>query len=227
MKARRREKLTLDALDDLVGYLGGVREERKAVLTVSEGWVLFRENQNLTASQKGGDQSGLVDRLLRRPAKEKSEETGGLEGRQSRGVRRRPRRAGCARSQPAAAIADRGRQSRQHHVLCGRSARRPSMRRRPLRSRLAGVARRRTLASRQDSLRFIADNTDGLLVNASSTDAHVDRIVDDVSSYYLMTYSSSNTKLDGRFRAITVRVKRDGVKVRARRGYRGRPPMIW
>ena len=77
-------------------------------------------------------------------------------------------------------------------------------------------------ASRQDSLRFIADNTDGLLVGSgSNTDAHITRIVDDVSSYYLMTYSSSNTKLDGRFRAITVRVKRDGVKVRVRRGYRG------
>src|SRR5262245_57610320 len=78
MKARRREKLTLDALDGLVSDLGAVREERKAVLTISDGWVLFRENENLTGSSKGGrDQGGLVDKLLRRPAKEKSEETGG------------------------------------------------------------------------------------------------------------------------------------------------------
>ena len=78
-------------------------------------------------------------------------------------------------------------------------------------------------ASRQDSLRFIArDNTDGLVVGSGGNlDAHISRIVDDVSSYYLLAYSSSNTKLDGRFRAITVRVRRDGVKVRARRGYRG------
>ncbi len=78
------------------------------------------------------------------------------------------------------------------------------------------------VASRQDSLRFIADNTDGLLVaNASTLDAQISRIVEDLSSYYLLTYSSSNTKLDGRFRAITARVKREGVKVRTRRGYRG------
>ena len=57
--------------------LGGVRDERKAVLTVSEGWVLFRENENLAASQKQRDQSGLVERLLRRPTKEKFDETGG------------------------------------------------------------------------------------------------------------------------------------------------------
>ena len=41
-----------------------------------------------------------------------------------------------------------------------------------------------------------------------------------MSSYYLMGYYASNTKLDGRFRTITVRVKQPGVEVRARKGYR-------
>ena len=35
-----------------------------------------------------------------------------------------------------------------------------------------------------------------------------------------MTYSSTNTKLDGRFRSITVKVGRPGVQTRFRRGYR-------
>ena len=48
----------------------------------------------------------------------------------------------------------------------------------------------------------------------------VKRIVDDVSSYYLLGYYSTNAKLDGRFRSIKVRVKRSGVDVRARRGYK-------
>jgi hypothetical protein len=45
--------------------------------------------------------------------------------------------------------------------------------------------------------------------------------VADLSSYYLLGYESTNSKLDGKFRSITVRVKRAGAKVRARRGYRG------
>src|SRR5688572_596516 len=47
LKARRREKLTLDALDDLVIHLNGLRDERKAVVVVTEGWQLFGESKAL------------------------------------------------------------------------------------------------------------------------------------------------------------------------------------
>ena len=36
---RRRERMTLESLQGLVVHLGGLREERKAVLAVSEGWI--------------------------------------------------------------------------------------------------------------------------------------------------------------------------------------------
>jgi hypothetical protein len=51
MVLRRRVKLTLDALRDLVVHLDGLREERKAVLVVSEGWTLFREDRSLFPSK--------------------------------------------------------------------------------------------------------------------------------------------------------------------------------
>src|SRR5262245_17038814 len=49
MVDRRREKMTLDALADLVAYLRGVREERKAVITITNGWVLYGPNPGLAA----------------------------------------------------------------------------------------------------------------------------------------------------------------------------------
>ena len=45
---QRREHTILAALDDLTEYLRGVREERKAVIAITSGWVLFRPNPGLT-----------------------------------------------------------------------------------------------------------------------------------------------------------------------------------
>ncbi len=59
MKARRREKLTLDALEDLIVHLNGIREERKAVVAVTEGWLLYRENPSLARTTGGTNRVGL------------------------------------------------------------------------------------------------------------------------------------------------------------------------
>ena len=76
------------------------------------------------------------------------------------------------------------------------------------------------MASRQGGLRELAVNTDGAVVlNTNDVKGGVARMMADVGSYYLMQYYSTNPKLDGRFRSITVRVKRPGVLVRARPGY--------
>jgi len=222
MKARRREKLTLDALEDLVARLANLREERKAILTVSEGWVLFKEDRNRVASSKGRDEGTLVDRLLRRPRQEPAD-AGDPQG---------VSYVECEADRKALATLDHSLRLRALTEDANRSnvtfysvyARGlvPSdasigPESPPNRNRDAG-----NVASRQDSLRYLADNTDGLsVVNTNNIDALTRKIVDDLSSYYLIGYYSSNTKLDGRFRSITVRVKRDGAKARARRGYRG------
>ncbi|MBW8712496.1 MAG: hypothetical protein JF632_00255, partial [Acidobacteria bacterium] len=52
MKARRHEKNTLDAMRELVLYLRDMREERKAIVTISEGWLLFTPNPDLTRLRK-------------------------------------------------------------------------------------------------------------------------------------------------------------------------------
>jgi hypothetical protein len=86
---------------------------------------------------------------------------------------------------------------------------------------LSLTADRARLAQRADSLRTIAENTDGLALLANNDlNAQLRRAADDLTSYYLIGYYSTNTKLDGKFREIKVRTKRPGVDIRARRGYR-------
>ncbi|HEY5616625.1 MAG TPA: VWA domain-containing protein [Vicinamibacterales bacterium] len=79
---------------------------------------------------------------------------------------------------------------------------------------------RRALQMTQDTLRSIADETDGrAIVNQNDLAPGLAQIVRDSSYYYLMGYNSSQAPTDGKFHQITVRVKRRGVDVRARKGY--------
>ena len=79
----------------------------------------------------------------------------------------------------------------------------------------------RNLRSRMESLRGLAGSTDGIAVlDSNDLDKGMKRISDDLTLYYLLGYISTNGKLDGRFHSIKVRVKRPGVDVRARKGYR-------
>ena len=74
--------------------------------------------------------------------------------------------------------------------------------------------------SRQDGLKVLAEQTDGAwILNTNDTAGALTRILADTNSYYLLSYYSTNPKLDGRFRRITVRVKRPDMEVRARPGY--------
>jgi VWFA-related protein len=86
----------------------------------------------------------------------------------------------------------------------------------------------RELQISQDSLRTIADETGGFAaVNSNDFSNSFERIIRDNSSYYVLGYYSTNTKRDGDFRSLTVRVKNPGLQVRARKGYvaaKGRAP---
>jgi VWFA-related protein len=76
------------------------------------------------------------------------------------------------------------------------------------------------LRSTQDSLRVLAANTDGrAIVDRNDLAAGMKQIIRDSSGYYLLGYNSSQAPTDGKFHAIKVNVKRRGVDVRARKGY--------
>ena len=75
---------------------------------------------------------------------------------------------------------------------------------------------------------MLAEETGGFAaVNRNDFRDVFDRLVRDNSTYYVLGYYPTNEKRDGKFRKITLRLKRPGLQVRSRRGYaapRGKAP---
>jgi VWFA-related protein len=95
-------------------------------------------------------------------------------------------------------------------------------------SALAGLPTRRqtggafnpSALARQDTLRALAEDTDGLaIVNTNEVEETLKKMMTSTSNYYLLSYTPANPTADGKFRRITVKVKRAGTHVLARRGY--------
>ena len=218
--ARRHEKRTLAALAELSRYLQSIRQERKSVLVVSDGWALYRPDESLTRvgpcdisrgrtrSRDAGDQDDPVVRAL--PFM-----YSGL---------------GCDTDRHALATLD----DRQAFQGVIDAANRANVSFYPLdalglsapgatvspTARGGGASAPRS-APQTAQLRALASETDGFaVVDPGNLDRGLKRAVDDLTSYYLLGYASSNPKLDGTARTISVRVKRPGVDVRSRRGYR-------
>ena len=73
----------------------------------------------------------------------------------------------------------------------------------------------------QTGLARLAHDTGGFLVSETNNlRGALRRIDEDTRFHYLLTYVPANTNFDGAFRAIDVKVKRPGVDVFARNGYR-------
>jgi VWFA-related protein len=76
------------------------------------------------------------------------------------------------------------------------------------------------LSSTMETLRTLALQTDGrAIVNRNDLTAGMKQIVRDSSAYYLLGYNSTFTATDGKFHEIKVKVNRPGIQVRARKGY--------
>ncbi len=211
MIARRREEMVIDSLEDLIRYLGGVREERKAVLLISPGWNLFEPNSKLAQPVRceapGLPQIGVDPRggkLTTRPP------TGGMLGSRDQCERDRLNLAQLNDLQHFRRLPDQANRANvSFYPIDPGGLGAPTS--------VGGIDR---LTNRIDTLRVLADTTDGLaIVNTNDLDTGVRRVAADLSSYYLLGYYATNQKPDGKFHAIKVRVNRAGVQVRARRGY--------
>ncbi|MBA2302113.1 MAG: VWA domain-containing protein [Acidobacteria bacterium] len=227
MIARRRERATLESMHELVSWLRTAREERKAILTVSEGWALFGRNADLTRPRTlstGGTEpipgpqpigTGPDGRIR----------IGHIDGYDTGS------KTECDRDRQHLSQIDNERYFRDIMDEANRgnsSFYTVDPRGLPVFDTPIGPAvppppsvDQRMLTHRIGTLRTLAENTDGLaVVNSNDIEKGLRKMADDLNSYYLIGYYSTNTKLDGRFRQIKVRVTQPGIDVRARRGYK-------
>jgi VWFA-related protein len=230
---RRHEKRTLDALHDLVVHLGGLREERKAVLAISEGWLLYGPNLSLMPQVEGGRvPQGPPVVVEPRGGKLTTKDSSTSVAPSNRCTADRMNLAQIDDETDFRWLLDRANSSNVSFypvdprglavfdtpIVPRQDVPGPPPPMVPL------AVDRAMLTTRLTSLRTLADNTDGLaIVDSNDIAGGLKRVVDDLSSYYLLGYYSSS-KLDGKFHPISVRVKRPGVQVRARRGYLAATP---
>jgi VWFA-related protein len=221
---RRREDRVLTSLEDAVTFLTNRREARTVLVLLSDGWRLFRPDRSLLEAARVGGME-IPEWMW----------TGGLPKRPDLKTTSNP--AVCAQELARLAQLD---NLQRFRILLTQASRanisvypvapgglvvfdapinRLPTPVDPVRGSSLEIDARRVTA-RVESMQTIAENTDGIaIVRTNDLDRGMRRIVDDVSSYYLLTYYSSNTRHDGRYRKIEVASKRPGLTIRARRGY--------
>lgn len=196
-----RDDLLMTSLEHLVRRLGDLRDERKNVLFISEGWVPRGPRPDLlnaTVSQGDIPAVGV-----------------GPGGRIGIGNTMQPYkedRAWCDSEIARLASID----FEKRFLALLEAAVQANVSFYPV--DVGGLRTQPTRAT--DTLRTLAENTDGFaVVSTNDLVGSVRRINDDLSAFYLLGYHSTNPAANGRFRKIEVKVARPDVRVSARRGY--------
>ena len=203
-----RDDLLMTSLEHLIIRLGDLRDERKNVLFVSEGWVPRGPRPELVnTSVSGGDRPAVGV---------------GPGGRIGIGQSMQPYaqdRAWCDSEIRRLAGIDFDMRFRQ--LLT--SAQQANVSFYPI--DVGGLRTTRTKAT--DTLMTMADNTDGMaVVSTNDLVGGARRVSDDLSAFYLLGYYSTNAAANGRFRKIEVKVNQPGVRVSARPGYLAPTPAM-
>jgi VWFA-related protein len=200
-----RNQVTLSALRALVTHLGGLREGRKAVILVSEGFsnTLPAQLADPVAAMPGfgnpaRGRGGAVPDPTTATTREFFAQTDLMSD--LREVYAAANRANTS----IYTLDPRGLAPFEFDINEGVGTNA---------DRLAGNMTR-------DTLYTLAGETDGrAIVNRNDLDAGLRQVVRDSSGYYLLGYNSTESPTDGKFHEIKVKVKRPGVQVRARKGY--------
>jgi len=215
---RMRERETLMHLDGLVGKLGSIRDEKKAVIVVTQGWRQYGPNdaaaRRLPAAPPGIYTGG--GRIFRSPPPGASRAAMDM--------------SACYSEATSLLMMDNRRLFKD--LLMKAQAENVSfypvdprglavwdtpLSQGPPGSVIDDFA---ALRSRRDGLMELAENTDGMaLINNNDLSLTLRRFAESLSTYYLLGYYSTNTKFDGGYRRLEVKVRQPGIRLKARRGY--------
>ena len=212
---RIRNQVTLTALKGLIIRLGGLREGRKAIVLISEGFT------NVLPAQMNDQISTCNGAPCGNQPRPRPDPVGGANSPMQQRIESQEfflqadmmsdikmvtdlaNRYNCA----IYAVDPRGLAPFEYDLsTAGQAA-------------VSLTKNTQMLDTTMDTLRVLADETDGrAIVNSNDLDRGLRQIVRDTSAYYLLGYTSAVTT-DGKFHKLNVRVKRQGLQVRARSGY--------
>lgn len=198
---RLRNDVSLSALEGLMIRMGGMREGRKNVLLISEGFSNYVPPEHRAVNAQLFGQPIVSD-----PRLDRYEETAQFFSDQSLFYDLRDVFSAANRFNTTIyALDPRGLAISEYDV-----SQRPVSR----------ATDDRMLRSTRDTLRVLARETDGrAITNTNDLEPGLRRMLRDSSVYYLLGYNSSRAPTDGKYHEIEVRVQRGGVDVRHRQGY--------
>jgi VWFA-related protein len=197
-----RNDVTLSALEGATVKLAGMREGRKSIILVSEGFTALlppQLNEPIAAMPGIGNNPARGN-----PNVTVDERTEFAASTEMLSVLQDVFREANRNNTSIYAVDPRGLAAFEYDINHG----------------IGLQADRKYLENSLDTLRILADNTDGkAIINRNDLAAGMKQIIRDSSGYYLIGYNSTGSPTDGKFHQIKVRVSRRGTEVRARKGY--------
>jgi len=202
---RIRNQVSMSAMKSLITHMGGLKEGRKALILVSEGY------SNMLPPQ-------LRDPVAAMPGMNNPNAGNPLAGTNSLVEDRASFSASMDLESDLRDLYDTA--NKNNVAIYAVDPRGLSAGEFGIDQNIGQSVDRQYLNSTMETLRTLAINTDGrAIVNRNDLAMGMKQIVRDTSAYYLLGYNSTFTATDGKFHEIKVRVKRPGIQVRARKGY--------
>ncbi len=202
---RIRRQVSLSALTGLSVKLGALREGRKAIVLVSEGYIAMLPPQ-------------LRGAMATMPGLGNPNRNNPLAGENNFQEDRARFTAELDVQSELQRVFEEA--NRSNTAIYAVDPRGLSTGEFDIQDNVAGRASQDALRQTQNTLQVLAGETDGrAIINRNDLAVGMKQIVRDSSAYYLLGYNSTQSRSDGKFHPIKVRIRRPGVQVRARKGY--------